>query len=287
MIKMKPRFLITGATGFTGIHMRRFLEKHKISEVHSTAREHGNGIEACDLQDSSLLESLLKNVRPDGIFHCAGSFSNSWETDFRTNVCVTRSLLEALRATGLRCRVLLIGSAAEYGFTSGGAVQESSPLHPISIYGLTKSMQTALMNYCCRRYGMDIVMARTFNLYGEGCSPLLFPGRVLQQVREVQDGLKKKIEVRSLDSSRDYLDVSAAVGSYLRIMRHGTGGEVYNVGSGQPVRMDGLLLDLISPFGLSMSDVEVLADDAKAKTDVPMIYADITKLNQLPSLELM
>ena len=284
---MKPRFLVTGATGFTGRHLRGFLRENACSEIYCTDCKLGDGIEGCDLSDSRMLETLLKNIRPDGIFHCVGSFSNSWETDLETNVSITRSLLETLRTTGIPSRVLLIGSAAEYGFASGGPVPESCPLLPVSIYGLTKSMQTALMDYYSRWHGMDVVLARTFNLYGDGCSPLLFPGRVLQQVSQIRDGLKKKIEVRSLDSSRDYLDVRDASAAYLRIMRHGSGGEVYNVGSGQPVRMDLLLLDLISPFGLSMSDVEILAEDAGAKTDVPVIYADITKLNQLPSLELM
>lgn len=284
---MKSRFLVTGATGFTGRHLCGFLRGKACFEIHATDNKLGDGIEGCDLSDSLMVESLLQKIRPAGIFHCVGSFSDSWEMNLQTNVAITRSLLAALLATGLRSRVLLIGSAAEYGFASEGAVSEECPLHPVSIYGLTKAMQTALMDYYCRRHGMDVVMARTFNLYGDGCSPLLFPGRVLQQVRQVREGLKKKIEVRSLKSSRDYLDVSAAVAAYLRIMRYGSGGEVYNVGSGQPVGMDRILLDLISPFGLSMSDVEILANDAEAKTDVPMIYADITKLNQLPSLELM
>ena len=281
---MKPRFLVTGATGFTGRHLCGLLRKNACPEIHATDCKPGDGIEGCDLSDSLMVESLLNTIRPSGIFHCVGSFSNSWETDFQKNVAITRSLLESLLATGLRSRLLLIGSAAEYGFASGGPVPESTPLHPVSIYGLTKSMQTALMDYYCHRHGMDVVMARTFNLYGDGCSPLLFPGRVLQQVSQVRGGLKKKIEVRSLDSSRDYLDVCDAAAAYVRIMRHGSGGEVYNVGSGRPVGMNRLLLDLISPLGLSMSDVEILAGNAEAKTDVPIIYADITKLNQLPSL---
>lgn len=243
----------------------------------------GQGIVECDFSDPEMVGALLEKVQPTGIFHCIGSFTNSWGTDLHSNVTTTRTLLDSINASGIECRVLLIGSAAEYGFAPEGPVPETCPLRPASIYGFTKVMQSMLMDFFVRNHGMDIVMARTFNLFGAGCSPLLLPGRVCQQIERVRQGLQTTIQVRSLASQRDYLHVSTAVRDYVRIMEHGCRGEVYNVGSGTGVAMTTLVQDLLEPSGLTMKDVEILTEDEGVKPNVPLIYADTTKLRSLPA----
>jgi GDP-4-dehydro-6-deoxy-D-mannose reductase len=280
---MTPTFLVTGAAGFTGRHLCRLLHDRNYNVV-VVNRSAAEDVERCDLSDRTAISGLLERVRPTGIFHFVGSFSDDWKTDLQANVLLTQTLLESVVASALPCRVLLVGSAAEYGTASDGAVSEETPLRPSSVYGVTKAMQTSLMGYYCRRFGLDVVMARTFNLFGDGCSPTLFPGRVLQQARAVLAGSQTKIEVRSLESRRDYLDVAAAAVAYLRIMLHGSSGEIYNVGSGFPMALSDLLLDLIAPLGLTMDDVNVDARATGTRTNIPVIYADITKLLSLPEL---
>lgn len=277
----RHRFLVAGAAGFTGRHLCGLLRERGGCDVVAAGR--GPGIVDCDFSDPNMVGGLLKKVLPTGIFHCIGSFTNSWETDFHSNVTTTRSLLDSLRALGIECRVLLVGSAAEYGFAPGGPVSETCPLRPASIYGLTKVMQSVLMDYYVRNHGVDIVMARTFNLFGPGCPPSLFPGRVSQQIERVRQGLQETIRVRSLASLRDYLHVSDAVKAYVRIMEHGKRGEVYNVGSGSGVVLSDLMQDLLVPSGLSMSHVEILPGDEDAKPDIPAICADTAKLDALPA----
>ena len=280
---MTPTFLVIGAAGFTGRHLCRHLRdrNHKVVAVN---RSPAADVEQCDLLDTEALTYLLGRVRPSKIFHCAGSFSDNWDKDYKANVILTQNLLESVLVSGLGCRVFLIGSAAEYGSAFEGAANEEMPLLPNSVYGVTKAMQTALMGYYCRRFNLDIVAARTFNLFGEGCSPTLFAGGVIQQAREVVAGSKQKIKVRSLESRRDYLPISAAVRAYLRIILHGASGEVYNVGSGNPIIMSSLLQELISPYGLTMDDVEIHAETQGTRASVPVIYADLRKLNGLPAI---
>lgn len=282
---MRPVFLVTGAGGFTGRHLCAVL-RDRHYQVIGAGRKPTEGVDVhlCELSDPEAVAELLKKTRPTGIFHCAGTFSDDWNRDFQANVLLTQTLLESVHISGVGSRVLLVGSAAEYGAASGGAVSEGAPLQPGSLYGVTKAMQTALMGYYHRRCGLDVVMARTFNLFGEGCSLALFPGRVLQQAREVREGSRSKIEVRSLDSRRDYMHVSAAALSYLRIMLHGISGEIYNVGSGVPMPLSELLLELISPHGLTMDDVQIDVRASGTRTSVPVIHADLTKLNRLPQL---
>lgn len=277
--------LVTGANGFTGRHLVTMLQGRAGWEVAATSRRSGTGTQSCDLTDNEQVRELIETLQPSQIIHCAGSFDNVWETDFLMNVESTRHLLDAIRLRNPGCRVLLIGSAAEYGNTTAGAIAETAPLNPVTIYGMTKAMQSMLMDFYVRSSGMDIVMARTFNLYGAGCSPALFPGRVNEQIELVRNGLQKTIRVRSLEARRDYLPIGEAIEAYVRILEHGRSGEVYNVGSGTPVKMSNLLQQLLQPAGLSMSDVEVVPDGEGTKAGVPDSFADIQKLRQLPASE--
>ena len=273
--------LVTGATGFTGRHMvayLRSLQRVVIGTVHRPTE----GMIACDLTRRDEVRALLKKHKPDEIFHCAGTFANTWEPDFSTNALAAKHLLEAIAELGLTCRVLLIGSAAEYGWPDAGAVPETAPLRPVSVYGLTKVMQTQIMGFAHRQLKADVVMARTFNLLGDGCSPALFPGRVQQQIAALQAGTTDHIQVGPLDSRRDYLPVTAAVQAYDRILQHGAAGEIYNVGSGRATPLSDVLLDLLQPHGLTRDIVRVAPLPGPPRPNVPTVYADVGKLQRLP-----
>ena len=64
----------------------------------------------------------------------------------------TKNIFDSIREINVKARVLLVGSAAEYGRIeeADNPVSEAHPLRPISIYGLTKVMQTTLMAYLRR-----------------------------------------------------------------------------------------------------------------------------------------
>lgn len=277
---MKTTFLVTGAAGFTGRHLCKLLQKKNFKFV-PVNRSKKKAAHQYNLTNKADLLSLLKRVRPNGIFHCAGGFSNKWTSDFNANFLLTKKLLEAVKETSQNCRVLLIGSAAEYGAPKKRKISEKEPLKPVSIYGLTKKMQTILMEYYVRNFDMDIVMARTFNLFGKGCSPELFPGRVLTQAKNVTLRLQKKIKVSSTDSNRDYLHVEKAVNLYLQIMLKGKSGEIYNVGSGKSTNLLKILRILIKPYGLTFKNISINKNPFLNKRNFSTISANLSKLNNL------
>lgn len=268
--------LVTGATGFTGRHLLARLQGRRRALI-GTVRRPAEGFVACDVTQREAVRALLAKHKPDEVFHCAGTFSNRWEPDFSTNALSARHLLEVIAELGLDCRVLLIGSAAEYGWPDPGAVPETAPLRPVSVYGLTKAIQTQIMGFAHRQLNANVVMARTFNLLGEGCSPSLFPGRVQQQIVELKAGRIDHITVGPLDSKRDYLKVNDAVIAYDRIMRLGQSGEIYNVGSGKPTLLLDLMEDLLQSHGLDLNSVKISSDHLKHSPNVSEIYADVRK----------
>jgi len=281
------RILITGASGFTAYHLIKLLVTEPECELYLTdCVSIGSGkILNCDLTQRGPVKALIGEIRPERIYHLAGSFTNNYDIDYSVNVLSTKNILDALLEFIISSRVLLVGSSAEYGLINAEAnpVTESHPLQPCRIHGLTKIYQTHLMHFYCRVHQMDLVMARTFNLSGDGkrISKLMFIGNVFDQIEKLRKGEISKIVVGNLETRRDYIDVWEAVKYYQKIMERGRAGEVYNVGSGTSVKMRDLLALLLKEAGLDMRVVEETTPLVTDKTDIPEIYADLRKIKTL------
>ncbi|MDT8452429.1 MAG: NAD-dependent epimerase/dehydratase family protein [Gammaproteobacteria bacterium] len=278
--------LVTGASGFVGSHLLTYLRAHsniRCIGLTRTASDNSDTV-VCDLNDSEQVNETIKRLQPSVIFHTAGSFSNIFEVDLQNNVLCTKNILDAVIEHQPAARILLMGSAAEYGEIKcdENPVAEDHPLKPVSIYGWSKAAQTQLAHLYFKTYGLDIVIARTFNLIGQGVSNKLFAGRVEQQIRAVLEDRAKKITVGNLDAGRDYIDIEKACALYDLIAAKGVAGETYNVGSGTAISVRELLRKLLDQAGLDEAIVEENAHGKNTPhSEVSVIYANIGKITRL------
>ena len=169
-----------------------------------------------------------------------------------------------------------MGSAAEYGSTASNPIREDAAPQPISQYGLSKLYQTLLSEYFFRNYGLPTVVARTFNILGDGVSPELSIGSFMRQIAALPDG--GVIKVGNISTSRDFLHISEVSRRYWELLMKGAPGEIYNVCSGVPRSIRSVLDDLIRESGKKLF-VEI--DRALFKErDIDSIYGDRTKYDQ-------
>jgi len=278
--------LVTGASGFVGRHLLDYLKKYPDSNCTGLARTSSNEDNnlACNLSDLTQIDNVIKRLKPGLIFHTAGSFSNHFETDLESNVVCTKNILESIKEYSPASRIVLMGSAAEYGEIKNeeNPVAEDHPLNPISIYGWSKAAHTQLAQLYSKTYGLDIVIARTFNLLGKGMSDRLFIGRIEKQIQSIRSGESQRISVGNLDAERDYIDINEACVLYDKIARKGKAGEVYNVGSGKAISMRTLLKNLLQQEELDFSIVDENSREKNTPhTEVSVIYANIDKVKKL------
>lgn len=279
------KVLITGAQGVSGRNLVTLLSTVATMRIYRTDL-HGEAERdyySCDLTDADAVERMVEEIKPERIYHLAGGYSHDYKTNYSINVLATKHLLDACLKHELCVRVLLIGSAAEYGVIreEENPVREDHPLSAVSLYGLSKVYQTELMKYYRNVFDMDIVMARTFNLLGDGFSRKLFIGNLLQQIIDYKNGVIDKIMVGNLENRRDYLHVSEAVRYYEIIMENGLSGEIYNVGSGKSVKINDILDEIIAENGIDQSGIGFLENRSASKLDIKDIFADRTKLDRL------
>lgn len=279
------RILITGARGFTAAHLIPWLRARGEGTLFLSDKETGSDEDyfPCDLTEFSSVNDLIRFVKPDQIYHLAGGFTNDFDNDYAANVKTTRNLLEVLAELKLTSKILLIGSAAEYGNVpeTDNPLSEEYPLNPISLYGLTKVFQTLVMRFYASVRGVNVVMARTFNLIGEGQSRHLFFGNLLYQIKQYHQGLIQKIILGNLKHRRDFLEIEEAIRCYHLIMKRGLPGEVYNVARGQSAGVMEIVDKILKTNNLSPDIVEERFHKDPNKTDIKDIYADILKLKNL------
>lgn len=283
------RVLIIGASGFTSKYLYNFInspdkEIFFCDLVNAFDKKLLRRWYKTDFSDFKEAYRIISEINPDQIYNLAGSFSNDFETDYRNNVLLTKNIFDSILKLNINTRVLIIGSAAEYGAINikDNPIKEDYKLNPVSIYGLTKVFQTNLMTYYFNSKKINVVMVRTFNLIGKEIHKKLFIGSLFKQISEYKEKKINKIIVGNLDNKRDYIKIEDAVKKYEIVMENGKPGEIYNVGSGKSICIKELLLSVLGENNLSMNDVEIGNFDSRY--DVKDIYADISKIKNLENL---
>jgi GDP-mannose 4,6-dehydratase len=247
--------LITGIGGFLGSHLAEYIldqgwkvfeTVHRDSPNISPIRDKVSPLR-CDIQDRARVEGILRETRPDVVFHLAARSlpSPSWEepeATFQVNALGTINLLEAVRKAGLDSVVVVAGSSSEYATTPDQApIREHHPLLPDSPYGASKAASSLLALLYHRAYQMRVIVARPFFVVigprkvGDVCSDFA------RQVVAVERGRQPSLQVGNLEAVRDFLDVGDAVRALWLLARKGEPGGVYNVCSGTGTKVRSVL----------------------------------------------
>lgn len=280
------KVLILGASGAMG---RALTSLYRESNQH-TLITYGNRVStdqdgSVDISNFFEINTIINKLMPDIIVNLAGVYTNNYEITHKVNVEGSKNILESCRLclNIKKIRVVLIGSSGEYGFVNPKEcpVKENRVIRPITENGLSKAWQTMLASYY-HGLGVDVVLARIFNLYGPGMSTRLFSGKVLQQIQEVLSGSRDKIEVGNLDSIRDYISTDSAAKLVNKISHSGNSGEIYHVASGIGVLMRDFLEAYLNSYGLNLSCVsEIRNSEYRGGHDVPVMYACMEKTRGL------
>ena len=161
------KFLVTGASGFIGAHLcGRLLAGG--AEVHGVFRSRPlPGLNVhwwhMDLAETDAVERVLKEIKPDVIFHLASEVTGGREPrlvipTFRSNLASTVNLLATAREIGCR-RFILTGSLEEPEFSEPQGVA-------CSPYAVAKWAGSAYARMFHALYDLEVVVVRLFMVYG-------------------------------------------------------------------------------------------------------------------------
>jgi len=285
MNKEQGPVVITGVTGFIGSHLARHFSEQGWSTIGIDRTPASNDLLA-DLSSFHCLKLpdpafgiLLKDSSPQLCIHCAGTASVSQSitdvsADFYAGTVLTFEVLNALRLSAPRCRLIFLSSAAVYGDPPDLPISEGAPLRPISPYGYHKLLCEKTAQEFYSIYGVRSCAVRIFSAYGRGLRR-----QVLWDICQKALNSDRVELLGTGDETRDFVHVQdIAQGIALIADRAPFQAEVYNLATGEETKIRDLAEILIAALGRG---VEVKFTGTSRAGDPLRWRADITRLSEL------
>lgn len=289
------RVLVTGGAGFIGSNfIRFFLAKYSddaivnldkltyAGNLDNVAEFEGDPryeFVRADVADPQALEAVFER-EVDAVVHFAAEThvdrSIADASHFvRTNVQGTYALLEAARRKRIP-RFLHVSTDEVYGSMAPGQMaDEETRLQPNSPYAASKAASDLLVRSYWRTYHFPVIVTRCSNNYG----PYQFPEKLIPLM------ITNALEAKALPiygdglNERDWIFVEDHCAALDRLLRAGRPGEIYNIGSGQPITNLEIVKNLLRILHKSDSQMEFVVDrpghDRRYALDTRKILSEV------------
>ncbi|MFP5232824.1 MAG: UDP-glucose 4-epimerase GalE [Acidobacteriota bacterium] len=250
------KILVTGGAGYIGGTVATILLKagHSVTVLdnlrHSRREEIPAGVSfvEADVADRPRVESLLRDLQPEGVLHFAalieaGESMQKPEIYFRNNTASTLALLEAMLATGVD-KLVFSSTAAVYGEPKTTPIEETADLAPTNAYGESKLLVEQMLRWFHQIHGLRYASLRYFNVAGavggrgEAHEP---ETHLIPLILDVALGRREKIFIFGDDYPtpdgtciRDYIHVADLADAHILALQALSGCDrmIYNLGNG-------------------------------------------------------
>jgi len=291
------RALVTGAAGFVGRYLVRALLDAGWDVTGTALAPDVAGADPTirwvygDLRDGTHVEEALRAGAPDLVIHlaaishlptAAGDPATAWDVNVTATVRLLHALSRARAAGVLAPRVLVIGSAEQYGRQDGTVVRltEAHPLLPRTVYAATKVAQEVAAMQAWRATGLPVIGVRPFNHSGAGQDArFLLPALVARALALREAPVGTPLVLGNTTPVRDFLHVRDVVAAYIALGQHGEPGAVYNVASGVGRSVREVAERILTRVGLHTTLHE---DPALVRpVDVPSLVGDPARIESV------
>ena len=180
------KVLVTGGAGFIGSHIvdQCVAAGHEVAIIDNLWSEGGGKTSnvnpqakfyQADITDEAAIARIFDEVRPEVVSHQAAQHSVSISTkyptlDARVNILGLINILTNCTRIGVR-KIVFASSGATYGTPVRLPIDEDTPQHPESPYGITKKATEDYLRYWQDANGLNYTAFRYGNVYGPRQDP--------------------------------------------------------------------------------------------------------------------
>ena len=255
------KVLVTGGLGFIGSNLINLLlsKKFKVLNIDkvSYASNFYNTIKfknnknykfvKCDLNNIKNLEKIIDKFKPQVIFNVAAETHVDRSIDgpknfIFSNIIGTFNILEILRKSKKKIRLIHISTDEVYGDVIKGRSKEDDAYKPSSPYAASKASSDHLIYSYIRTYKIDANITNCSNNFGPNQHPeKLIPKLIYNIINN------KKLPIYGKGvNSREWIYVEDHCEAILKVYKSGKPGEFYNIGSNYNINNLTVVKKLIS-----------------------------------------
>lgn len=169
---MMKNIVVTGATGFVGSNLVRFLLK-KNFKIYVILRTDSDLANLTDIKeeivifrynnDINNLIDFFTVVKPVTVFHLASNFISEHESHqidslVQSNITFGLHLLEAMKVSGVK-QLINTGTSWQH--------YNNEDYNPVCLYAATKQAFESLIDYYVQAEGFKVITLKLFDTYGE------------------------------------------------------------------------------------------------------------------------
>jgi UDP-glucose 4-epimerase len=261
------RALVVGGAGFIGSHLVEGLvaagaERVAVVDDLSLGRREnlaavadrpGFSLDVADACDEAPLRALVDRDGPyDLCFNLAviplpHSLENP-RANVDRNIAMTTSVCEVGRSGGF-ARLVQLSSSEVYGSALAGPMDERHPLGAHTPYAAAKAATDLVALSYRTTFGLDTVVVRPFNTYGERQNANAYAGLLPEVIRRVLSDEPVVVHGDG-EQTRDMTHVSDTVRGALALAVAGdTGGRAFNLGFGAEASVNAMVRALLAALG--------------------------------------
>lgn len=283
--KVKKTILILGGNGFIGSNLAEFFVKKGNSVIVFGKKESDyKNLDSIfdkikiikgDFTDSETLEKIFNKNNIDIVINLVSSVIPATPFDEvvkNTEINSTIKLLDIMNKNNVKKIVFLSSGGAIYGMNGKKINKENSPTRPINFYGWLKLTLENYIQMCHRTQGIDYLILRVSNVYGErqnlkGCQGVvgITLGKLIrgEQIEVWGDG----------SVIRDYIYIKDLCEDLYFLIQKNRWNDIYNIGSGQ-----GTSINEIMNIIKKVSKIDFKINYQKGRSvDVPVNILDVSK----------
>lgn len=275
----KMKVLLTGASGFIGRYVLRFLQTHGIDTV-VIGRHVPLNISEVKFKETDLLSQVNFNkmLGDEGFTHLLhlawyAEHGAYWKSTLNLDwLRATIQLVDAFCNSGGR-KVVIAGTCAEYEWKNDYCNENTTRVLPNSLYGAAKDATRRLAEVVCTGYQVDLAWGRIFFPYGRGEDLR----RLIPSLSAVFKGERSPFGVNA-NAYRDFLHVEDIASAFVRLLDEDAV-DVYNVCSGHSIQLIDIVKQIAKLYG---ADPRIVLDLSSARPGEPnLLVGDNQKLLDL------
>ena len=240
-----PRLVVLGGCGFIGSHLCRALVSEgrrvrmfdKLYAERNLIRDLAGQIEVVEGDAARATDVMAALEGAETVVHLVhttvpGSSMADPSYDVESNVAASVRWLSKIGQTSVRRIIFISSGGTVYGIPQRNPIDEQHPTDPISSYGITKLALEKYVAMYATAAGIDYLILRPSNVYGEGQRLQIGQGVIGVLVDRALRG--QELEVWGTgDSLRDYIYIADFIGAVRSLLTYTGSHRIFNISGGK------------------------------------------------------